>query len=176
MSQAKATFDTAIKDAEQLLAHFNELNAHPPAPQAEVLKRAGLIMAFTAWETYVEDRVRETLAARIEKENDGVSARFVQRRLDEELKRFNNPNSEKTRKLFMDFLEVDVTKSWTWNQYDAAKVKERLDTLIAKRGEAVHRSSPRRVGPPEPHLITKDDLKKAIGFLKTLVEATEKAL
>ncbi len=176
MSQAKTTFETAILDAEQLLAHFDKLKTHPPAPDVEVLKRAGLIMAFTAWETYVEDRVRESVTARIGGESAGISARFIQKRLDEELRRFNNPNSEKTRKLFMDYLDVDVTNSWTWNQYDTAKVKEKLDTLIAKRGEAVHRSSPKRAGPPEPHLVTKDELRKAIGFLKALVEATEKAL
>ena len=173
MSQAKTTFETAIQDAEQLLAHFNKLNTHPPAPDIEVLKRAGLIMAFTAWETYVEDRAREALTARISNEGQSISARFVQRRLEEELKRFNNPNSEKTRKLFQDYIEVDVTKSWSWNHYDTAKAKEMLDTLIAKRGEAVHRSSPKRAGPPDPHLITKDELKKAIGFLKALVDATE---
>jgi hypothetical protein len=176
MSQAKLTFDAAIQDAEELLGHFNRLNSHPPPRNAEVLKRAGLIMAFTAWETYVEDRVREALSARLGSEGDGPSARFVQRRFDEELKKFNNPNTEKTRRLFQDFLEVDVTASWQWNQHDVPKVKTTLDTLIAKRGEAVHRSSPKRDGPPAPHLITKDELKKAINFLKALVEATEKAL
>lgn len=176
MSQAKLTFDAAIQDAEELLGHFNRLNSHPPPPNAEVLKRAGLIMAFTAWETYVEDRVCEALATRLESEGDGPSGRFVQRRLEDELKKFNNPNSEKTKKLFQDFLEIDVTVSWKWNQYDTAKVKTTLDTLIAKRGEAVHRSSPKRGGPPAPHLVTKEELKKAIGFLKSLVEATERAL
>ncbi len=129
-----------------------------------------------AEELYVEDRVREALAARIASEGEGPCARFIQRRLDEELKKFNNPNTEKTRRLFMDFLEVDVTASWVWNQYDVTKVKTTLDTLIAKRGEAVHRSSPKRGGPPAPHLVTKDELKKAINFLKSLVEATERAL
>lgn len=176
MSQAKITFDAAIQDAEELLGHFNRINTQPPPPNAEVLKRAGLIMAFTAWETYVEDRVREALAARLAAEGDGPSARFVQRKFDEELKKFNNPNSDKTRRLFVDFLEIDVTSSWTWNGYDVARAKDMLDALIAKRGEAVHRSSPRRSGPQAPHLITKDELKKAIGFLKSLVEATEKAI
>jgi hypothetical protein len=176
MSEAKVTFDAAIQDAEELLGHFNRINSQPPPPNAEVLKRAGLIMAFTAWETYVEDRVREALAARLESEGDGPSSRFVQHRLDEELKRFNNPNTEKTKKLFLEFLEIDVTTSWNWNQYDVSKVKATLDTLIAKRGEAVHRSSPKRSVPPAPHLITKEELRKAIGFLKSLAEATEKAL
>jgi hypothetical protein len=61
MSQAKITFDAAIQDADELLGHFNRINTQPPPPNAEVLKRAGLIMAFTAWETCVEDRVREAL-------------------------------------------------------------------------------------------------------------------
>jgi len=103
-------------------------------------------------------------------------AQFVQRKFEEELKRFNNPNSDKTKRLFVDFLDIDITLSWVWNGYEVAKVKEKLDALIAKRGEAVHRSSPKRSGPPTPHLITKVELEKAINFLKSLVEATEKAL
>jgi hypothetical protein len=53
-SQASLTFTEAIKDAENLLGHFDKLNTKPPPPENEVLKRAGLIMAMTAWETYVE--------------------------------------------------------------------------------------------------------------------------
>jgi hypothetical protein len=176
MSQAKTTFDDAIRDAEELLAHFDKANTKPPPENAEVLKRAGLIMAFTAWETYVEDRVAEALNGRIGSEGNSPSARFVKKRLDEELKKFNNPNTEKTRRLFLDFLEVDVTKSWVWNQYDCPKVKSTLDDLIVKRGEAVHRSKAPRNGTPAPHLVTREDLKRAISFLKSLVAATEKAL
>jgi hypothetical protein len=176
VSQAKTTFDHAIHDAEDLLSHFNQLNSHPPPPNIEVLKRAGLIMAFTAWETYIEDRAREALETRLASEGDGPSTRFVKQRLEEELKRFHNPNSDKTRRLFLDYLEVDVTKSWSWNQYDTAKVKATLDELIGKRGDAVHRSIPRKRGPPTPHLVTKEELRRSINFLKSLVEATEKSL
>ncbi len=176
MSQAKVTFDDAIRDAEELLAHFDRANTQPPPENAEVLKRAGLIMAFTAWETYVEDRVTEALRSRIAADGDSPSTRFVQRKLEEELKRFNNPNTEKTRRLFQDFLEVDVTTSWQWHQCDAQKSKTTLDELIAKRGQAVHRSKPPRNGSPAPHLVTRDDLRRAVNFLKSLVEATEKAL
>jgi hypothetical protein len=176
MSQAKITFDDAIRDAEELLAHFDRANTQPPPENAEVLKRAGLIMAFTAWETYVEDRITEALRTRISADGDGPSARFVLRRLEEELKRFNNPNTEKTRKLFQDFLEVDVTASWQWHQCDAQRAKTTLDELIAKRGQAVHRSKPPRNGSPAPHLVTREDLRRAVNFLKSLVEATERAL
>ena len=39
MSLAKTAFEHGIKDAEELLAHFDAMNANPPPPNAEVLKR-----------------------------------------------------------------------------------------------------------------------------------------
>jgi len=64
MPTARETFDSSIRDAVELLDHFNAINVLPPPPNAEVLKRAGLIMACTAWETYVEDRVQEAVQQR----------------------------------------------------------------------------------------------------------------
>lgn len=176
MSKAKFLFESSIKDAEELLAHFDGI-ANPPPESAEVLKRAGLVMVLTAWETYVEDRVREEVVRRLQVVNGSYVGKFVLGRLEEELRRFHNPTSEKTRKLFSDFLEVDVATSWEWQHFDNARVKKTLDELIVKRGDAVHRSKPSVIGaPPPPHLIKRDDLDKSIRFLKGLVEATDRAL
>ena len=176
MSKAKAAFESSIKDAEDLLAHFDALSK-PPPENAEVLKRAGLVMALTAWETYVEDRVLEEVTARLRVVNGSYVGKFVLRRLEEELRRFHNPTSEKTRKLFNDFLEVDVTAKWEWQHYDSAKARKSLDDLLSKRGDAVHRSKPSTAGTsPAPHLVKREDLEKSIRFLKSLVEATDKAL
>lgn len=176
MSKAKITFESSIKDAEDLLAHFDSM-PKPPPENAEVLKRAGLVMALTAWETYVEDRVREEVQARLRVVNGSYVGKFVTSRLEDELRRFHNPNAEKTRKLFSDFLEVDVTVGWEWQHFDPPKVKKTLDELIAKRGDAVHRSKPSAAGaPPAPHLVKREDLEKSIRFLKSLVEATDRAL
>ncbi|MGR5517100.1 HEPN domain-containing protein [Vibrio harveyi] len=65
MSEAKANFEYAISDAEQLLECYDQLNgcsfsSQPP----EVLKRATLIMTLTAWETYVEDIAKELVDAK----------------------------------------------------------------------------------------------------------------
>ena len=65
MSAAGDYFKNASQDAEPLLAHFDSLNEQPPPRELEVLKRAGLIMAMTACETYGEDRVAEACAARL---------------------------------------------------------------------------------------------------------------
>ncbi|MDM0068361.1 HEPN domain-containing protein [Variovorax sp. J31P207] len=170
---ARATFDSSIVDAIELLGHFNAINTKPPPPNAEVLKRAGLIMACTAWETYVEDRVQEAVHLRLGIAHDRFESQFLLKQLKLTLKQFNNPNSEKTRKLFLDYLDVDVFVGWKWNNYDSDRVRTDLDALIKKRGDAVHRSKALVIGDPPPHLIKKEELEKAIKFLKCLVDATD---
>ena len=108
--------------------------------------------------------------------NGSPIGKFVNAKLAEELKRFHNPTSEKTRRLFLDYLEIDVCAGWKWQNYDPSTAKKTLDDLISKRGDAVHRSKPPTVGGPAAHLVKREDLEKAIRFLKGLVEATEKAL
>lgn len=169
-------FTQSILDAENLLKHFNTLNTRPPPPEIEVLKRAGLIMAMTAWETYVEDRVTEALAERLQGLADSSIAKFVQLKLSDEIKRLHNPTADKTIQLFRDYADVDLTDKWAWNNYDAKAVRERLNQYMKLRGDVVHRSRTVLPGPPQPHPVTKDDLEKAIRFLRDLVASTEAAL
>ncbi len=173
-SQAKLTFDHSIKDAEQLLDHCESLG--DPLPQnAEVFKRAGLVMALTAWETYIEDRVVEGVRDRVGQDRS-YAARFMIAKLKDELKRFHNPDSARTERLFRDYLAVDVTSHWKLQHLDSVQTAARLDVLLKKRGDAVHRSKTIPKGSPIAHLVKKDDLAKAIRFLKELVIATDKGL
>jgi hypothetical protein len=176
MSQASDTFLKSILDAENLLDHFNKLNSHPPPPEIEVLKRAGLIMAMTAWETYVEDRVLEAAEERLGALTDRSIVEFVQSKLDEEIKRLHNPTADKTIQLFRDYAGVDVTQYWSWNNTDSKAISDRLNQYVKLRGDVVHRSRTIEPGPPRAHPVTKEDLERAIRFLKNLVQATEKAL
>lgn len=176
MSQAKLTFDSAIQDSEVLLEHFDSANTHPPPESTEVLKRAGLVMALTAWETYVEDLARELVRDRLANSNDAHLIELVLGRLESELRRFHNPNRERTRQLFIDYLNIDVTRQWRWGGHDPESASAKLNELIARRGEAVHRSKPLLANAQAPHLVRRDDLDKAIRFLKHLVAATERAV
>ena len=175
-SQASITFAEAIRDAENLLAHFDKLNTKPPPPENEVLKRAGLVMAMTAWETYVEDRVIEAASARLSTVSDPLLASFVERRLKDEINKLHNPSSEKTIQLFEDYAGVDVSPQWKWSHVDPIVAKQRLNGYLKLRGDVVHRSRLVTKGPPQPHPVTKEDLQKAVGFLKELVKGTERAL
>jgi RiboL-PSP-HEPN len=175
-SRAAGMFTQAIKDAENLLAHFNILNTLPPPPDIEVLKRAGLIMAMTAWETYVEDRVNEAVATRLAAVTDNTISEFIRNRLDEEIKRLHNPNAEKTLQLFRDYAGVDLANSWAWNNFGPQLVRDRLNDYLKLRGDIVHRARVVEAGPPRAQPVTKEGLQKAITFLKNLVAATEAAL
>jgi len=176
MSNSGEAFARSIQDAENLLRHFDDLNTKPPPPETEVLKRAGLVMAMTAWETYVEDRVIEAAAARLSGLGDSSIASFVESKLSEEIKRLHNPTSEKTIQLFRDYANVDLTNRWAWNNFEAKTVRERLNQYIKLRGDVVHRSRSISSGPKQADPVTKEELTKAIKFLKALVASTEAAL
>ena len=176
MSKSSEIFAHSILDAENLLRHFNALNTKPPPPELEVLKRAGLIMAMTAWETYVEDRLTEATTERLSRVRDRSVAGLVEAKLNEEISRLHNPTSERTTQLFRDYAGVDVSASWSWNGFEPTVVRDRLNGYIRLRGDVVHRSRPMQAGMPTAHPVKKVDLEKAIAFLKNLVEATERAL
>jgi hypothetical protein len=176
MSKAADVFALSILDAENLLGHFNKLNTMPPPPEIEVLKRAGLIMAMTAWETYVEDRVQETSEMRLAGLLDSFIAAFIRSKLDDEIKRLHNPTSDKTIQLFRDYAGIDLTLKWAWNNFEPKLVRERLNHYIKLRGDVVHRSRAVGVDTSIAHPVKKEDLEKAISFLRELVKATEAAL
>lgn len=176
MSISSEVFNESIRDAENLLAHFNKLNTNPPPPENEVLKRAGLIMAMTAWETYVEDRLIEASSERLRGLSNSSIVEFVESKLNDEIKRLHNPTSDKTIMLFRDYAGIDLKEKWQWNNYDSKTVRNKLDHYMKLRGEVVHRSKAVTSATTQAHPVTKDDLKKVIGFLKCLVEITDKAL
>jgi len=177
MSRAKEAFDLGMGDAEVQLARLNDKGAKLTQEQGEVHKRATLLLACAAWETYVEERVNESLGAKVDAAGSNDFTEFVTRKLEDELKGFNNPNAEKTRKLFRDFLAVkDVTHFWRLSGYTPEQSRERLDSLLKKRGHAAHHTRSAKQGTAAPHLITKPELEKGLNFLKMLVEATERAL
>ena len=173
MTDAATAFDRSIKDADELLARFDEENSTPTEHNAEVLKRAGLVMAMAAWETYVKDRFNEEFTVWLRAVDGSQVGKFVRKKKEEDLKRFFNPNSEKTKRLFFDYFEIDITQSWKWANDTVADAKKSLDSLVSKRGDAAHKANTIAKKNSESHLVKREELEKAIRFLKGLVSATE---
>jgi hypothetical protein len=75
----------------------------------------------------------------------------------------------------LDYFEVDITKEWSWDNFDTASAKKTLDALIAKRGDAAHQANTSEHPSAEPHKVKREELEKGIRFLKGLVNASERA-
>lgn len=175
-SKALQTFDHAIQDALDLLNHFDVLNTNPPPPQIEVLKRASLVMALAALETYFEDRLLEAAESISAGPNSGSHlADFFMESLENDLKYFHTPSTDRVRPIFKKYLGLDVTEGWTWNNCDSAAARRELNKLVKKRGDIAHRSKRPLAGEPQPspHAVTRDNLRKHIHFVKQIAQSTD---
>lgn len=176
-SQSILTFSHSIQDATELLNHFDSLNTNPPPANAEVLKRASLVMALAALETYIEDRIIEAATKVVGGGPDaGHLAKFFVSSLQNDLKYFHTPSTDRVRPIFEKYLGIDITEGWAWNHFDPARAKAELNKIAKKRGDIAHRSLRPQPGQPVPHAVTRDELRKHIRFICDLVAATEKYL
>jgi len=170
-STSYQAFETAIADAERLLVLFDKL-PQPEQKANEVLKRAALIMTLTAWETYIEAWLNEQLCHKISVLKGSFAGDYIQKKLDIEIKRLNNPNSDKVKQLSLEFLQRDITESWVWSNYQPKTACTQLDSWLSKRGEVVHQGRS-NAEPNAPHLVKRDEVEKAIKFFKELVKVTD---
>ncbi|KJZ00772.1 HEPN domain-containing protein [Pseudoalteromonas ruthenica] len=174
MTTAYSNFKISISESLQLAECFDELNNNEIGLSCpDSLKKASLVMALTAWETYVEDVVKEKVTENFKILEGSQVHDFVNRQLDTRLKMFHNPDSKKTKQLFEEFFGFDVTDHWQWNNTLPKQAREQLNKLIKKRGDAVHRS---RTCIHQPSVIKRDELHKAIRFIKELVRVTDEVV
>lgn len=173
-SNALRTFDHAIQDATDLLDHFDALNKHPPPPEIEVLKRASLVMALTALETYFEDLLVESVDSLCtQAEGEERLSRFIRVSLENDLKMFHTPSTDRVRPIFLKYLGYDVTEGWRWNQIEPGNARTELNRLAKKRGDIAHRSGRPLPGQPTQHAVTRDAMRKHLHFIKELVRTTD---
>lgn len=174
-SKASLTFDHALQDAVDLVNHFDKLNTQPPPPENEVLKRASLVMALAALETYFEDRLVEAVEA-VAGTGEGHLPQFMRDCLANDLKYFHTPSTDRVRPLFQKYLGVDITEGWKWNHMEPSAARNELNKLAKKRGDIAHRSGRPANGVPAKHAVSRDDLRKHIHFIRQLVAATDAVL
>jgi hypothetical protein len=78
----------------------------------------------------------------------------VSGKLVEELRRFHNRTAERTRRLLLDYCEVDVTAGGKWQNHDRQRTQDarRPDRQTRRRGAPLRTSERRRptsASPPE---------------------------
>lgn len=175
-SQAISAFNHAILDATDLLNHFDRLNTLPPPPENEVLKRASLVMALAALETYFEDRLVEAVEYITGAAESEVS-RFMRDSLTHDLKTFHTPSTDRVRPMFQKYLGFDITEAWRWNHMEPSMARSELNALARKRGDIAHRSGrPTGQTGSSKHAVSRDELRRHVHFIKQLVLVTDTEL
>jgi len=170
LTKSGELFERSIQDAEEILERFDEEKNGSSAYNTESLKRAGLVLTLAAWETYVKNRFNEEIEVWLFSVKGSQLGHFVQKKVDEDLKRFFNPNTAKTKQLFKAYFDIDVTESWKWDNYYPSQAKKVLDQFVSMRGDAAHQANTNQ---QQAHLVKREDLAKAIRFIKGLVRAMD---
>lgn len=73
-----SAFEEAVRDVKHLLElHDSETGRRRgrPSPYVEVLKRAGVVLAVTAWETFIEDALKSAVEQRLAQAESPVALR-----------------------------------------------------------------------------------------------------
>ncbi len=173
-SRALQNFAHAIQDATDLLDHFDRLNSLPPPPEIEVLKRASLVMALAALEIYFEDLLVESVEALCHQAGTSEHLKqFMRSSLENDLKVFHTPSSDRVRPVFEKYLGYDISDAWAWNYMDPPQARQELNRLARKRGDIAHRSGRPLPGQPVQHAVTREAMRKHLHFIKELVRTTD---
>ncbi len=173
-SKALQNFAHAIQDATDLLDHFDRLNSHPPPPEIEVLKRASLVMALAALEIYFEDLLVDSVEALCNQAGTSEHLKqFMRSSLENDLKVFHTPSSDRVRPVFEKYLGYDISDAWAWNNMDPLQARQELNRLARKRGDIAHRSGRPLPGQPVQHAVTRESMRKHLHFIKELVRTTD---
>lgn len=163
-------FNTAIADAERILTIFDKLDK-ASQQEHEVLKRASLIMALTAWETFIEGWMQQQVDAKLCGITGSFAGDYIAKKFNEAINRLHNPDSSKLRQLSQEFVSIDITEKWRWAHYEPKTACAQLNSYLSLRGEIVHHSR-QSDDPKNAHVVKREDVDKAIRFIKRLVDVT----
>ena len=134
-----------LRDAEELLdTQADARRRGPPFAALEASNRAVVVLCVSAWEAFIEELVRESLAAiRPAGPPLGVwpalnaSARAA-------IGRFNTPNTDQVRTLLSDSIGLqDIQNFWFWNRVAPAQARSMLQETMELRHAVAHGVNPR---------------------------------
>ncbi len=165
-------FGDLLVDAVDLDNAHLQLRTGTPGRQYRLsaLNRSIVVMCVSAWESYIEELVRESLnAIRPPAPPLGVwpalnaSARS-------QIGRFNTPSTDQVRLLLSDSIGLqDVHHSWAWRHCTPAQAAQRLSEVMELRHRIAHGIHPR----PIVHNVYSRQLPN---FFEQLAECTDAAV
>jgi hypothetical protein len=108
------------------------------------LNRAGVLLSVSAWESFVEELMRETVQALRPPVAPLGSWPALHAHVTSLLNAFHTPNPGNVERLIRNCLGLaDVHFSWTWQNCTSAQAAQRLTVAMTYRHEIAHGVNPR---------------------------------
>jgi hypothetical protein len=137
-----------LLDADELNNAHAQLRTGAPGRQYGLasLNRAAIVMSVSAWESYVEELMREALQALRPPVAPLGSWPALSAYVLGLLQRFNTPNPANVARLLNDCIGLaDVRLSWGWRNCTSAQAVQRLTDAMDYRHQIAHGVNPRPV-------------------------------
>lgn len=169
MSKTLELFRKGISDAESILTIYdchnqnsNQIKEIYPdgMPNIDVLKRACVVMAFTAFESFFENLVTEI--------NNKQVYDFSNEKRNKLLERFHNPTSKNIVELYKSWFGIEnCLKAISFDGQNAENICNRLDEYLKIRGQIVH---VQKMDSSKEDVAKKENVTKILYFLKKFAE------
>jgi hypothetical protein len=135
-----------LRDAEELDDAHAQLRTGNPGRQYGIasLNRAAVIMSVSAWESYIEELVRESVQA-LQPVGPNLGAwPALNVFVTAQLNRFHTPNTANVTRLIHDCLGLaNVHLAWSWQNCTPVQAAQRLDSAMQARHRIAHGVNPR---------------------------------
>jgi hypothetical protein len=134
-----------LQDADELDTAHSQLRTGNPGRQYGLasLNRAAVIMSVSAWESYIEELMRESVQV-LQPVLPLGAWQVVSAYVTELLRSFNTPSRENVVRLIRNCLGLaDVHLAWTWQNQTSAQAVQRLTDAMTYRHEIAHGVNPR---------------------------------
>jgi hypothetical protein len=138
-----------LLDAEELDDAHGELRTGTPGRQYGLasLNRAIVVMSVSAWESYIEELMRESVQA-LRPLGPPFAAPWpaLNAYVTGQLGNFNTPNQHNVERLIRNCLGLnDVHLRWTLPYYTPAQAVQRLEGAMTYRHQIAHGVNPRPI-------------------------------
>jgi hypothetical protein len=172
-SKALETFlEPVLVDAREIIAGHSKLSTGLRGRQWGLggLNRSVVVMCAAAWESYVEEVVREAADALRPVSPPIGTWPALAASIRGNARRLNTPNSQNVRRLIAESFGLsDVTTAWSWRNCPPGSAAKYLDAFLNIRHQVAHGANPR----PTVHNKYASWLP---GFVERLASRTDRAL
>ncbi|WP_370968587.1 HEPN domain-containing protein [Amycolatopsis sp. cg9] len=180
-SPARVKYRVSVSNAETLRNNVRRTRGKFTTHERKVQYAACLAAHVAAWETYLENLVKDFLAAvadPLDSRYTALADLFIPK-VEVELKKFNTPKYDNSRTLIYTSTGYDPINDWNWSQRNMGgpAVKNLVDEIVTVRHHFAHGAPMRayswntgRTGQPR---LTDDCLDLVRGLFGHLVRVTD---